>query len=108
MLTPTKEILNTEKTVKMYTLQSEKTTLKLSEPDLNNNYDHFTVGRNVLPHIVATYPKSVDGIHLHADKSDQDEESKYNTYRSKVSDHLPIIIDLNLRGGQHGYDEYIG
>ncbi len=106
ILPSTAENLGAGKNVTMYTLQSDLTTLKQSEPKLNNNFDHFTVGKNVLPHIVGPSPKSVDGVNLHVDAADQDDESKYNTYRTKVSDHLPITIELNLRGGQHDYTYY--
>ncbi len=81
------------------TRQSQLSTLKKtgSEEQYSNNYDHFT------------YETSNGGIHRAHDVEnmsnphvikvcDLPANIDFETYRSKVSDHLPICVELTLRG----------
>ena len=36
------------------------------------------------------------GIHNHTDKNDSSVEEAFGQYRKEVSDHLPIIISINI------------
>lgn len=84
------------------TVQEKKTTLKRppqddSAPDPNandywaNNYDHFTYDVN-----------RFEGIGVHTDRVNSVGVycKDYVEHRKVISDHVPIIIDIDLRGGK--------
>lgn len=73
------------------TIQSELTTLKLKEDGLANNYDHFSYGRRVRNSNII---KAVDVINI-MDRF-TGAESKYEQYKKKVSDHLPIVLTIEI------------
>lgn len=79
--------------IRIYTLQKDLSTLKLNNPGMANNFDHFSVDDNTMKLVVGS-ASVIDGVHQRTESTDNDEESKYNTYRKKVSDHLPIVIDI--------------
>lgn len=81
---------------KVYNLQDEKSTLKTNLPELANSYDHFTLDKRVMGQIVNNSVRVVDAIHNHKDKPDNSEEEAFSRYRKEVSDHLPIIISINI------------
>lgn len=91
--------------IKMYTLQDGLTTLKKDGEGLVNNFDHFSVKEDKINYIKGIYKDTkgnvrgttvIDGIHEGVEATDSDEESKYNTYRTRVSDHLPIMMEIYL------------
>ena len=79
--------------IKVYTLQNGLSTLKQKEAGLANNFDHFSMDEDTKNKFVQGV-SVIDGINHHVEPGDGTEESKYNTYREKVSDHLPIMIEL--------------
>lgn len=81
---------------KVYNLQDEKSTLKRDLPELANSYDHFTVDARANAQIVENSVGVVDAIHKHVDNSGASEEEAFSKYRKEVSDHLPIIISINI------------
>ena len=81
---------------KVYNLQDEKSTLKRNLPELANSYDHFTVDERANAQIVENSVGVVDAIHKHVDNSGASEEEAFSKYRKEVSDHLPIIISINI------------
>ncbi len=85
---------NDDAPIKIYTLQEGLTTLKSTGEGLANNYDHFSVDDHTKS-MICRKPLVIDGVHQGEEATDTDEESKYNTYRSKVSDHLPIMLEIN-------------
>lgn len=81
---------------RVHNLQNEKTTLKNNLPELANSYDHFTVDTRTKSIIAPESISVIDGIHKHGGTNTQNEEENFNVYREKVSDHLPIIVTVNL------------
>lgn len=77
-------------------LQTEKSTLKRNCAELANSYDHFTVDDRAKGRIVKDSISVVDAIHKHTKENDSSEEEMFDTYRKQVSDHLPIIISINI------------
>lgn len=81
---------------KVYNLQGEKSTLKRNLPELANSYDHFTVDARAKDRVVDNSVGVIDAIHKHVDKTANSEEEAFRQYRKEVSDHLPVIISLNI------------
>ena len=76
----------------VYTVQEELSTLKMNEDGLANNYDHFSFDARVKEQIVPQSAKTINAIEQH----NKGENSKYDTYRREVSDHLPIVIEIDI------------
>lgn len=76
----------------IYTVQDELSTLKRDEDGLSSNYDHFSFDYRVRMQIVEGSAKTINAI----DQHNKDESSKYKIYKEKVSDHLPIVIEINI------------
>ena len=76
-------------------LQTEKTTLKSNKPELANSYDHFSMDERATEVVVKGSERVVDAIHKYTQRCSTEEE-QYDIYRKMVSDHLPIIMDVNL------------
>ena len=81
---------------KVFNLQDEKSTLKRDLPELANSYDHFTVDARANAQVVENSVGVVDAIHKHVDNPGSSEEESFSKYRKEVSDHLPIIISINI------------
>jgi CDP-glycerol glycerophosphotransferase (TagB/SpsB family) len=67
-------------------------TLKKDKDGLANNYDHFSFDSRVKNQIVPNSAKTINAIDQHS----KDENTKYETYRKEVSDHLPIVIEIDI------------
>ena len=96
--------------MRIVTVNEELTTLKSkpTDPDkekelrndpepshhLANNYDHFTYDNNKFADIAQ--PK-IEVIQAFDNYQDTEEESKYDIYRRRVSDHLPISLEFSIR-----------
>ena len=78
----------------IYTVQEDLSTLKTSEDGLANNYDHFSFDGRVKKQIVPYSAHTIDAINQSA--KENAEESKFDIYRQEVSDHLPIVIEINI------------
>ena len=77
-------------------LQTEKSTLKRDYAELANSYDHFTVDNRANSRIVKGSVSVVDAIHKHNNDVESTEQEAFDIYREKVSDHLPIIVSINI------------
>lgn len=75
----------------IFTLQDELTTLKQDGPGFANNYDHFSVDEQTMPIICSV--KAIQAVSPEGIPSDQD----FETYKKTVSDHIPIMIEIDLR-----------
>ena len=76
--------------------QNEKTTIKRDTAEMANSYDHFTYDDRMADLVVPDSCRAVDLIHKYSSASDKTEEELFATYFKDVSDHIPIIITLNL------------
>lgn len=76
----------------IYTVQDELSTLKRDEDGLASNYDHFSFDERVRKQIVPNSVHTIDAVNQNV----KDENTKYQTYRREVSDHLPIIIEIDI------------
>lgn len=100
--------------MRVVTVNDELTTLKgkCQDPDkrqelrcnpnpqdhLANNYDHFSYDINTLiKHDIGDPTSGVIAAYNEFSGEETEEDSKFDVYRSKVSDHLPIYIDFDIR-----------
>lgn len=68
------------------------------EHHLANNYDHFSYDRSkIIRHNIADPEVGVIYAFENYASAETVEKSKYDLYREKVSDHLPIILDIDIR-----------
>lgn len=77
----------------IYTVQYKMTTL--GKDRYVNNYDHFSYDEKVKG--VAVGVDRIDAVHTHENLEDQTEEEKFIRFNKEVSDHVPIILDINFR-----------
>ena len=66
----------------------------LSKSDYANNYDHFSYNERT-KRIVKSWNR-VDAVHAKGDDGKQEEE-RFEQYYNKVSDHVPIVVELSFR-----------
>lgn len=70
----------------------------IEKDHLANNYDHFTYDINTLiDHDIADPEIGVIMAFRKYDGKETSTVSKYDLYRNKVSDHLPIYLDIDIR-----------
>ena len=83
------------------TVQDQKTTLKMKEFDsdelseddergYSNNYDHFSFDENRFEGVGLKYRK-IDAVRKYCGDD-------FARYRKEISDHVPIMMDINLKG----------
>ncbi len=72
------------------TVQTELSTLKTDTDELANNYDHFSYDISLDKKGVTGHAGAIDAI------KQGNSDSSFNTYRSDVSDHLPVYIEINV------------
>lgn len=84
------ECITEEKCI--YTYQQEKSSL--GESDYANNYDHFSFNNKVKN--LVTEVKRVDGVGQYTNRSGTPEE-RFAEFKKEVSDHVPIILEIDLR-----------
>lgn len=87
-----KKVSEEESLYTIYTVQEELSTLRTNEEGLANNYDHFSFDSRVKAQIVSQSAKTINAVEINS----KDENSKYDTYRKEVSDHLPIVIEIDI------------
>ena len=85
--------------VDIVTKQDQLTTLKLKNADSSDesladrgyasNYDHFSYDENALSHVVKKKPRRIDAVRLYC-------KDDYQEYFKKISDHIPIIMELQI------------
>ena len=76
------------------TVQDQLTTLKVDEPGYANNYDHFSFDDRTSKEVSKDSWKRVEAVSPSGSATPSDAD--FETYRKEVSDHLPIIIDINI------------
>lgn len=81
-----------DSTFSIYTVQDNLSTLKKNEDGFANNYDHFSFDGRVKKQIVPNSARAVNAVEQYA----HGEGSKYDRYRTEVSDHLPIVIEIGI------------
>ena len=114
-LTPMNESISVSSGMNIITVNDKLTTLRgkpkdpekieelridqVVEHHLANNYDHFSYDYNKIEsHDIA---KPDEGVVMAFEYyCDSDTETKYDIYRSKVSDHLPIYLEFDVRKRQ--------
>lgn len=87
------------KQIRVVTKVDQKTTLKADQeqPFENtadryaNNYDHFTFDESMYGKCEIVQCRRVDGEHYTNDN--------FAEYRRLISDHMPIVIEIDIRGG---------
>ena len=100
--------------LKIVTVNGELTTLKRSPRDpekaeifrndpelqkhLANNYDHFSYDqKRLIDNEVAEPAVFVIPAYEKYQSKGNDSQQQFDTYRDKISDHLPIILDIDVR-----------
>lgn len=76
----------------IYSTQSELTTINMPGTGYASNYDHFSYDDRVKDNIV----KSITRINAVEDYY-SGVDDKYSKYKEKVSDHLPIMIEIDFK-----------
>lgn len=76
----------------IYTVQEDLSTLKKDDDGFASNYDHFSYDSRVMRHIVPDSVHAINTVEQHI----KVENTKYDTYRKEVSDHLPIVIEIDI------------
>lgn len=67
------------------------------EHHLANNYDHFSYDKTrILDHHIADPTTAVIAAYEIYQSADSDYQEKFDVYKNKVSDHLPIILDIDI------------
>lgn len=100
--------------IKIITVNQELTTLKDTPTDpqkasafqrdpiatnhLANNYDHFSYDYERIRKAEISDPRDnvIYAFDYYAD-AETENQSKFDLYREKISDHLPIILDIDIR-----------
>lgn len=76
--------------------QREKTTLKRDEAELANSYDHVSFDDRTKAAVDVSSIRVIDAIHQNTSPEDTTEEELFKTYKKKVSDHLPIVVEIDI------------
>lgn len=79
----------------IYTVQERPTTV--GRFDYANNYDHFSYDRQVKDRQIVRAACPIDAAHRYAVVAGQSEEALFADYRDKVSDHVPIVIEIEFK-----------
>ena len=75
------------------TKQIKRTSL--GEGHYANNFDHFSFDKRVNDIVMGC--SRIDAVHSQENPEDQTEEQKFARFYKEVSDHVPIVIDINFR-----------
>lgn len=79
----------------IYTVQEELTSLGPSA--YTNNFDHFSYDGRTRAAIIKGEAKRIDAVRDYAPASAQTEAEKFADYHSSVSDHVPIVIEIDFK-----------
>lgn len=80
----------------IYTYQSDISTIKRDTPEYANNYDHFSFDERTKRIVRMDSIHSIDLVNKYTKDGDVTPEQRFDRYRKEVSDHLPIIMEVNL------------
>lgn len=86
-LEPVHSIQEGNRSIRVLTVQEQLTTLKESN-GYANNYDHFTYSPEMSPFKRVSY-RAIDAVGKYCG-------GEFNCYRDKISDHLPIVITIDI------------
>lgn len=75
------------------TLQTDRSTLKRDEPGFANNYDHFSMDEHTRTQV--GFAHAVDAVRQTGYAEEATEEELFSQYREKVSDHIPVVIEID-------------
>ena len=78
---------------KIFTVQEQLTTLKIDGSGYASNYDHFSYDQRVKEEIIKGGPYRIE---VQSDGT-EDERTKFENYRQKVSDHVPVYVEIGFR-----------
>lgn len=82
--------------VVIHTYQTDRSTLKRDTPEYANNYDHFSFDERTKSIVRIESIRAVDLVNEYPKEGDTTPEQKFDRYRKEVSDHLPIIMEIEL------------
>lgn len=74
-------------------LQAKLDADPIVEHHLSNNYDHFTYDRNRFEANQVGVPEVIWAFDHYTSQGD---ETKFDIYRNKISDHLPVYIEIDI------------
>ena len=72
--------------VNVQTIQDEKTTLKIDEPDYNKSYDHFSYDMEKNYSVPYTVSR-IDAVNRYFN-------GDFTSYKRNVSDHVPVKLEI--------------
>lgn len=72
----------------MHTRQTELSTVNADADNYASNYDHFTYDERTRHNIVQREPRRVNAV---------ERAGNFETYKEKVSDHIPIMLEIDFR-----------
>ncbi len=73
----------------IHTEQADLTTVNKEADNYSSNYDHFSYDSRTKNSIIPNKP--------HRLKNAMERVGDFKTYKEKVSDHLPIVLEINLK-----------
>lgn len=81
------------------TTQDQLTTLKMKNQDSEDeslaergyasNYDHFSYDEQAIGHVINSKPRRIDAVRVYCNDN-------YEEYFKKISDHIPIVMELRI------------
>lgn len=96
ILTINEQLTTLRKNFKNITIKEQSESIASEDSYLANNYDHFSYDYNKFTTHGITQPKA--GRVLGFNKYQNSEnETKYEIYKRRISDHLPIYIDIDIK-----------
>lgn len=72
----------------IHTKQTDLSTINKEADDYASNYDHFTFDDRTGSHVVQGLPHRLNVVERAGD---------YKTYKDKVSDHIPVMLEIDLK-----------
>ena len=74
--------------MRIHTVQKDLSTINKDADGYSSNYDHFTYDDHTGDSIVQGTPHRLDAVERLGD---------HKTYKDKVSDHIPIMLEIDLK-----------
>ena len=71
----------------IHTMQSDLSTINKDADNYASNYDHFTFDEHTRSSVVQGTPHRINAVEGVGD---------YKTYKEKISDHIPIMLEIDL------------
>ena len=68
----------------------------IAERGYASNYDHFSYDDKAIGHVIKKRPRRIDAVRLYCNDN-------YEEYFKKISDHIPIIMELQINWVIHNY-----